>query len=190
MPHRADPGETGVELVELRVLDGPNRFFTRPAVKLEFAGDEVGRASDVGVAAGDAVRRLKAALGLPVPRIATRESSDRRRVAIAFPWRRRTISQAVGASAARIALGRSSERRELAGLRAIALGPMAHLPRPRVPIVAVTGTNGKSTTTRLIAHTSGSSALRTAQPSRRVMRTTVALTSASSSRVSIPCRPR
>ena len=26
----------GVELLELRVLDGPNRFFTRPAVKLEF----------------------------------------------------------------------------------------------------------------------------------------------------------
>lgn len=152
MPHRPDPGETGVELVELRVLDGPNRFFTRPAVKLEFAADEVGRAAEVGAAAGAAVRRLKAALGLPEPRVTARESSDRRRVAIAFPWRRRTISQAVGASAARIALGRSSERRELAGLRAIALGPMAHLPRARVPIVAVTGTNGKSTTTRLIAH--------------------------------------
>ena len=34
----------------------------------------------------------------------------------------------------------------------MALGPLAHLPHPRIPIVAVTGTNGKSTTTRLIAH--------------------------------------
>ena len=34
----------------------------------------------------------------------------------------------------------------------MAPGPLAHLPRPRIPIVAVTGTNGKSTTTRLIAH--------------------------------------
>ena len=152
MPQQPDQAETGAELVELRVLDGPNRFFTRPAVKLEFAADETGRALEVSAAAGVAVRRLKVALGLPEPRIATRESADGHRVAIAFPWRRRTISQAVGASAARIALGRSTERRELAGLRAIALGPMAHLPRAHVPIVAVTGTNGKSTTTRLIAH--------------------------------------
>jgi cyanophycin synthetase len=34
----------------------------------------------------------------------------------------------------------------------MALGPLSSLPRPRIPIVAVTGTNGKSTTTRLIAH--------------------------------------
>jgi cyanophycin synthetase len=153
MPQQADHGDTGVELVELRVLDGPNRFFTRPAVKLEFVADGAGRAAQVGADAGAVVRRLKVALGLPEPRIAVRESADGSRVAVAFPWRRRTISQAVGAAAARVALGRSTERRELAGLKAIALGPMAHLPKARVPIVAVTGTNGKSTTTRLIAHT-------------------------------------
>ena len=34
MPHAA--ALDGVELLELRVLDGPNRFFNRPAVKLEF----------------------------------------------------------------------------------------------------------------------------------------------------------
>ena len=152
MPQQADQGENGVELVELRVLDGPNRFFTRPAVKLEFAAETPGLAAEVAAEAGEVIRRLKVAVGLPEPRIAVRESADRRRVAIAFPWRRRTISQAIGASAARIALGRSTERRELAGLKATALGPMAHLPRARVPIVAVTGTNGKSTTTRLIAH--------------------------------------
>lgn len=152
MPRQAEPTDTGVELLELRVLDGPNRFFNRPAIKLEFGSDVPGAASEVAASAALAVRRLKNVLDLPEPRIATRHSVDRRRTAIAFPWRRRTISQAVAAAAARIALGRATDRRELAGLRAIALGPMAHVPRPKIPIVAVTGTNGKSTTTRLIAH--------------------------------------
>ena len=138
--------------MELRVLDGPNRFGTRPAVKLEFSADEPGAAASVAASAALAIRRLHVALELPEPRITTRHSVDGRRTAIAFPWRRRTISQSIGAAAARLALGRSTDRREIATLRATALGPMPHLPRPRIPIVAVTGTNGKSTTTRLIAH--------------------------------------
>ena len=39
---RPTAADADVELVELRVLDGPNRFFTRPAMKLEFAGGEPG----------------------------------------------------------------------------------------------------------------------------------------------------
>ena len=149
MPPQADPE---VELVELRVLDGPNRFFRRPAVKLEFSATEPGRAAEVAERAGEVARSLKVSLGLPEPKVATRHSVDGMRAAVAFPWRRRAISQAVGAAAARVAMGRSSERREFASLRATALGPLATLPRPRIPIVAITGTNGKSTTTRLIAH--------------------------------------
>lgn len=160
MPRQTEQRDTGVELVELRVLEGPSRFFRRPAIKLEFSGDEPGAAAEVAASAALAVRRLKNALGLPEPRIATRHSVDRRRTAIAFVWRRRAISQAVAASAARIALGTSTDRRELAGLRAIALGPMAHLPHPRMPIVAVTGTNGKSTTTRLISHVCAAAGMR------------------------------
>lgn len=149
-----------VELVELRVLDGPNRFFRRPAVKLEFRAEAPGAAAQVAASAALAVRRLKNALDLPEPRIATRHSVDRRRTAIAFVWRRRAISQAVAAAAARIAMGRSTDRRELAALRATAPGPMAHLPHPRIPIVAITGTNGKSTTTRLIAHVCATAGMR------------------------------
>jgi cyanophycin synthetase len=152
MPPDAEQRDAGVELVELRVLDGPNRFFTRPAVKLEFVGSEPGQAAEAAASAALAVKRLSLALDLPEPRMTTRHSVDRLRTAVAFPWRRRTISQSIGASAARLALGRSTDRRELAGLRATALGPLPHLPRPRIPIVAITGTNGKSTTTRLIAH--------------------------------------
>src|SRR5688500_17005922 len=152
MPPEAEPRNAGAELVELRVLAGPNRVFPRPAAKLEFVGSRPGQAAEAAASAALAVKRLTLALDLPEPRMTTRHSVDRLRTAVAFPWRRRTISQSIGAAAARLALGRSTDRRELAGLRATALGPLPHLPRPRIPIVAITGTNGKSTTTRLTAH--------------------------------------
>jgi cyanophycin synthetase len=160
MPRKAQPARPPVELGELRVLDGPNRFFSRPAVKLEFHATEPGETDEVAASAGLAVRRLHVALGMPAPRISARHSVDRRRAMVAFPWRRRTVSQAIGAAAARLARGLSTERRELAGLRAVALGPLPSLPRPAIPIVAITGTNGKSTTTRLVAHIAAGSGLR------------------------------
>ncbi len=152
MPERGQPDDDATELIELRVLDGPNRFFVRPAVKVEFGDPEPGRAAEVAERAGAEVRDLHVAIDLPPPRITTRRSDDDLRALVAYPWRRRTISQAIGASAARIALGRSSVRREARGLQAVALGPRPSLPVATLPIVAVTGTNGKSTTTRLIAH--------------------------------------
>jgi cyanophycin synthetase len=151
MPNDARP-EAEVELLELRVLDGPNRFFNRPAIKLEFGSESPSAAADVAAAAALALRRLHVALDLPVPRVTVRHSHDHRRAAIAFPWRRRARSQAIAGAAARIAVGASSARHELRSLRAVAAGPMPDLPRPRIPVVAITGTNGKSTTTRLIAH--------------------------------------
>jgi cyanophycin synthetase len=151
MPNDARPAAE-VELLELRVLDGPNRFFNRPAIKLEFGSEVPSAAADVAAAAALALRRLHVALDLPVPRVTIRHSHDHRRAAIAFQWRRRARSQAIAAAAARIATGASTERQELRALKAVAAGPMPVLPRPRIPVVAITGTNGKSTTTRLIAH--------------------------------------
>jgi len=69
------------ELLELRVLDGPNRFFTRPAVKLEFGAATPGPAAEVAATAGLAIRRLHVALDFPAPRITLRTSADRLRVA-------------------------------------------------------------------------------------------------------------
>jgi cyanophycin synthetase len=158
MPHAAASVE--VELLELRVLDGPNRFFNRPAVKLEFGAAVPGAAAAAAHEAGDVVRGLHQGLDLPPPRLTTRESVDRLRTAVAYPWRRRAIAQSIGAAAARIALGTSTRRRELRALRAVALGPRVHMPLPRVPIVAITGTNGKSTTTRLVAHIATQAGLR------------------------------
>jgi len=158
MPHAA--ASDGVELLELRVLDGPNRFFNRPAVKLEFGAAEPGVAVAVAHEVGEVVRALHSGLDLPPPRLTMRESVDHRRAAIAYPWRRRTIAQAIGTAATRVVIGGHSARRELRGLRAVALGPLAHLPSPRIPIIAITGTNGKSTTTRLIAHIAAAAGLR------------------------------
>ncbi len=143
---------TGVDLAELRVLEGPNRFFVRPAVKLEFVGEVPGRAAAVALDAGDHLAALHQAMGMRAPRRTYRTSADERRAVVAFRWRRRALAQAIATSAARLALGRSTRRRELAVLRALAPGPLPAVPVPRIPVVAVTGTNGKSTTTRLIAH--------------------------------------
>ncbi len=152
MPDEANAAQGGVDLLELRVLDGPNRFFSRPALKLEFRAGETGGAVETAASAGLAVRRLHLALGMPAPEITSRRSADDRAALVAFPWRRRTVSQAIGAAAARIALGRSDDAREMPVLRATALGPLADLRRPTIPVVSVTGTNGKSTTVRMIAH--------------------------------------
>ncbi len=152
MPNDGQLEERETELLEMRVLDGPNRFFTRPAIKIEFADPRPGAAAEAAERASVAIRELYEAIDLRPPRTTRRHSEDGTRALVAFPWRRRTISQAVGAAAARIALGRSSRRREVAALRATAQGPLPHLPAATVPIVAITGTNGKSTTTRLLAH--------------------------------------
>jgi cyanophycin synthetase len=148
------------ELAELRVLEGPNRFFTRPAVKLEFCSSSPGQAMRVAEAAGEAIRRLHLELALPAPRLTFRRSVDDLRAVVAYPWRRRTISQSIGAAAARVVLGQRRLRSELSGLRAVALGPLVSLPEPRIPLVAITGTNGKSTVTRLVAHVAAAAGMR------------------------------
>lgn len=146
------PAADGVELLELRVLEGPNRFFTRPAVKLEFRSGEPGVSERAAAAAADAIRRLHRDLGHPEPPSTLRVSVDGRRAAVALPWRRRTLDQAVAAAGARIALGVRPHGAELAQLRSVAPGQLSGLPQPRIPVVAITGTNGKSTVTRLVAH--------------------------------------
>ncbi len=130
MPHEPSRRRPEVELLELRVLDGPNRFFTRPAVKLEFGSQTPGLRGRRGR------RRRRWPCGgctsrstCPAPRLAVRHSVDRRRAAIAFPWRRRTIAQAIGAAAARIALGTGAERRELRSPARRGARAAADLPR-------------------------------------------------------------
>jgi cyanophycin synthetase len=171
-------------LLEVRVLDGPNLYFPRPAVKLtvEVAGwlraspDTVRRASErlgLRLAPGAAgsqqrlrvvariattlVRRLAGAAG--ARRLAVRgRPGEAGTIVVAFPWRRRGAAEALARAAAEalaLALRRSPDRvvSELAERVCEAdPGDPPIVRDPDVPVVQITGTNGKTTTTRLLAH--------------------------------------
>ncbi len=175
------------DLVELRVLDGPNLYFPRPAIKLTLRVAGWQRASAATVAkAGEAlgvraaahpgepgteqrqrivariaammVRRLAVEAGARRLAVRARPSDEVDLVVVVFPWRRRGAAEALGRAAARaMAAGlRRSPVRVIGELtpavRAAEPGPEPTVPDPDVPVIQVTGTNGKTTTTRLLAH--------------------------------------
>ena len=174
-------------LVELRVLEGPNLYFPRAAVKLTLdltrlidAPDRrgaalrlPGRAAHVPprggrVAASGSASRPGRSSGWPArsPResgttrlaVRVRSTADVHQVVLAYPWRNRNRAEALGRAVADVldALP-GPDLDELVGgaaaaVRATELGPGPTTLRPRVPVVAVTGTNGKTTTSRMVAH--------------------------------------
>jgi cyanophycin synthetase len=171
-------------LVELRVLDGPNLYFPRPAIKLtldvgallalpeeEAAAVDAG-AGPPGPAGGEQrrrfvtrllarlTRRVAAAAGVRTLAVRSRPGPAPTQVVVAYPWRRLHAAEALGRAVAELATARwidaadLAERVEAAGaaVRGADPGPAPSLPVPRVPTVAVTGTNGKTTVTRLVAH--------------------------------------
>ena len=178
-----------VTVTEVRVLEGPNLYFARPAVKVSLrcpgylaAGEdqlrELGhrlglRGVRPGAAGSDQrqrfVMRLLAhvvrlvAHGSGTTRLAvrTRTGSTREEVVVAFPWRWRGRGVALGQSLA-TALGplvdgtaAEGERGIQAAVSRVATadpGARPVLVAPRIPVASVTGTNGKTTTTRLLAH--------------------------------------
>jgi cyanophycin synthetase len=175
-----------VRTVELRVLEGPNLYFPRPAVKLMLevggwlrAGDDrvgsVARATgvsglDPGAPGSDQrvratariavqlTRRVAAAAGTRRLAVRGRTGPEFGHLVIAFPWRRRGAAEALAAAVASgmaAMLRRSPERVITELAREVAAadpGPEPTVPDPDIPVVQVSGTNGKTTTTRLIAH--------------------------------------
>ena len=177
-----------VEIVELRVLDGPNLYFPRPAVKLTLAVPGWLRATEPRLA------RMADDMALPgTPRPGARASEQRRRftarvashvtravarathvrlaargrtgpgdysIVVAFPWRRRDAAEALARQVAAVMRDLLGTRRSLASLVADAAerieatdpGPGPIVTDPEIPVIAVTGTNGKTTTVRLLAH--------------------------------------
>jgi cyanophycin synthetase len=176
----------GPTLVELRVLDGANLYFPRPAIKLTLDVPDLlslpedraaAVASEVGLLAGSPgppggeqrrrfatrllahlVRRTAAAAGVRALAVRSRPGSEPTQVVVAYPWRRQHAAEALGRAVAELVAGVDApglaERVTRSGtaLRDVEPGPGPSLPVPRVPTVAVTGTNGKTTVTRLIAH--------------------------------------
>src|SRR5205823_1845840 len=81
-------------------------------------------------------------------------------VIVAYPWRRRTASEAFGRETARLfdeVLRDPSSAESLVAeaarrLGAIEPGPGPSVTVPAISVIAVTGTNGKTTTVRLLTH--------------------------------------
>src|SRR5262245_38102495 len=181
----AGAGGSRAELVELRVLDGPNLYFPRPAIKLTLrvegwlplpegrvdaalsragvrgrAGrpDSDQRRRTIARLAARLTGRLAAATGVRLA-VRGRPGPSDGEIVVAFPWRRKTAAEALGSEVAPLldqAGGRRSVSRlvdEAASrLRSVRPGEEPSVPDPTRPVISVTGTNGKTTTVRLLAH--------------------------------------
>jgi len=188
-----DDGGTAVEIVELRVLDGANLFFSRPAVQLTLRVDwyvgapeervlrlaerigmpGAGAPERIRVAPPGSDRRLRfvARIARHVARrladatgtalaVRGRPGPEPGQVVVAFPWRRRTAAEAFAGQVAGLLDELPRSRRSFATLlaasagtlAAVEPGPAPDVPDPSIPVIAVTGTNGKTTTVRLLAH--------------------------------------
>jgi cyanophycin synthetase len=184
-PHVSEP-------IELRVLDGPNLYFTRPAIKLTLAvpgwlGLSEGRAAALAARMGlsdaspvsyrpgpprsEARRRFVRRIASHVTKrvaeetgtslaVRARPGSEPDHVVVAYPWRHRTAAEALGREVAALVTNALDGRRSFSRLvreaairlRDVEPGPMPSVPDPAIPVIAVTGTNGKTTTVRLLAH--------------------------------------
>jgi cyanophycin synthetase len=173
-------------LVELRVLEGPNLYFPRAAVKLTL---DISALADVPT---DKARRLANRIGLRNARpgepgtgfrqrfaaralarlvrsvahesgtsrlaVRVRATSDAHTLVVAYPWRHRERAQALGRAVAEVLdelpATDVDEVVERAAKRVADAengeGPTTIV--PKIPVIAVTGTNGKTTTSRMIAH--------------------------------------
>jgi cyanophycin synthetase len=192
--------EPPVVVQEVRVLDGPNLYFARPAVKIsldlpgylalprtaavqvaERAGLRSPRPGKPHTAqrqrfvmrlAAHVTRRIVAGFGPRRLTVHTRPGSDVTTIVIAVPWRHRTWGRLSGEVVGPVlqallsAESATSADRILAdasaGIRAQAPGGPSEVGRAPVPVVSITGTNGKTTTTRLVAHISMTAGLTTA----------------------------
>jgi len=176
-----------VTVVELRVLDGPNLYFTRPAIKLtlgvapwlalpEERAQRLTRrvgftpVSPSGAPNSDQRRRYVARFAVHVARLLAdatgtrlairgRPGPDAEQIVVAFVWRRQRAAEAFARALAPLLElcldGRRSFDRAVAAaaerLDRTEPGPAPTVLRPTIPIISVTGTNGKTTTVRLIA---------------------------------------
>ncbi|WP_182523462.1 Mur ligase family protein [Nocardioides dongkuii] len=173
-------------LVELRVLEGPNLYFPRAAIKLTLDISGLAAASEdtavrfarrIGLrstrpgapdsgfrqqfalrAVARLVRAVAKESGTSSLAVRVRPTSDPHQVVVAYPWKHRGRSQEMGLAVAgvldAVPADDVEEAVSAAAVRVAAAEP-GDLPRtikPRIPVVAVTGTNGKTTTSRMVAH--------------------------------------
>ncbi|WP_238165796.1 Mur ligase family protein [Kribbella caucasensis] len=107
---------------------------------------------------GHIVRRIAREAGIGRIGVRVRAVADVHRLVVAYPWAHEGRARALGAAIVEVvdAFG-SDHLTELVGtvgdrVRNEPAGDPPPTLRPKVPVVAVTGTNGKTTTSRMIAH--------------------------------------
>jgi cyanophycin synthetase len=181
-------GPTPRSLVELRLLDGPNLYFPRPAAKVtldltELVGLPTAGARDLGAELGlgaarpgyagsvfrqrfairlvtQIVRRLARIGGVTRLAVRTRAGQAVTELVVAYPWRNSGRAEALAYGLGRVldsvatGSGVVTEMINTEGT-ALATAPLGSAPRlirPEIPVVAITGTNGKTTTARMIGH--------------------------------------
>ena len=189
----------GVTVTEVRVLEGPNLYFTRPAVKISLrvpgylaldgsqasalarrlglGSSRPGRAGSaqrqrfVMRVAGQVMRRMARVAGIPRLGVRARTGSAVDEIVVAIPWRHRnrgTIAAEQFGPLLGALLGAAEEEvdpvfeRVGRRVREAPAGAVPTLIVPRVPVASITGTNGKTTTTRMVAHLAMTAGLRTA----------------------------
>lgn len=165
-----------MRLIEVRDLDGPNLFALDPAIKVEVALDpdetltpavQERAERDLGVPVSsdpvDALRAVVVALhdrlGLSVSDVGRREMDTLGHVSVHFPWQWRSSAMRIGEFAVD-ALVHGIDADWLTRLREDLSRDRQDDDRPlwvrddqrRMPAVGITGTNGKTTTTRLVSH--------------------------------------
>ena len=162
-----------MDIAEIRFLEGPNLFQLRPTVKVELIASEADQPSlasrlsracsapvtdDLGRAWAIFVAAACGNAGQPLAETTVLALDEPCHVALTFAWTHRPFATAVCTIVRSIVAGDAvtlSDRSET--LRQAADAP-ADPPElildgdRRIPTIAVTGTNGKTTTTRLLAH--------------------------------------
>ncbi len=187
-----------VRVDEVRVLDGPNLYFARPAIKvtLDLPGYLALRRTECERVAGrlgmrgarpgkrrsalrqrfvmrlvrHVTRRLGTEIGAGRLGVRVRAGSHPAEVVLAFPWVHRAKGQTAGEQVGRVLAGLLERSRTVdevfddaaAAVIASPDGPGPSVLTPTVPVASVTGTNGKTTTTRLMAHICMAAGLTTA----------------------------
>ncbi|RIK42971.1 MAG: Mur ligase [Chloroflexi bacterium] len=165
-----------MQLVEIRDLDGPNLFLLQPAIKIELVVSPDDRLTPEAAAAlaehyafsptTDPISALKSIIaalhrqvGLDVLELGERRLDAADHIVVYYPWQWRSCSVGIAQHAVEALIAgditdaTESLRSMLATDQATNDTPLWVRDNERnKPTVAITGTNGKTTTTRLVAH--------------------------------------
>ena len=161
-----------MDIAEIRFLEGPNLFLLEPAVKVEVVADEAELdrllakvvqaartdSEDLDSAWDGLIAKLAGLVGRPAPATCVARLDQPDHLALVFAWEHRPVAKAVVRVLKAVLAGEAVDLdSQTERLRAAASEPAdpPELVRDTdrsLLSIAVTGTNGKTTTTRLLAH--------------------------------------